>query len=196
MSLLELQKECQALPLVREATGQVGSREYKYLTLGKLHEAVMPVLHEKGFVWVTQPNATGEGAPVLEYALVKDDNVEDTLAGGFVPLLGCKDMQSLGSAITYARRYALLAVLGLCPDEDDDGAATASESDQRNAVPVIPLDRAKAVLEAAQKAGLAEGTDLGALLKAKLVDVGVTSGRIGHLTVDQAEAVEKWIAEQ
>jgi hypothetical protein len=33
------------------------------------------------------------------------------------------DMQKLGSAITYARRYALVAALGIAADEDDDGAA-------------------------------------------------------------------------
>jgi hypothetical protein len=34
--------------------------------------------------------------------------------------------QALGSAITYARRYALTAVLNLVADEDDDGAAAQS----------------------------------------------------------------------
>jgi hypothetical protein len=31
-------------------------------------------------------------------------------------------MQALGSAITYARRYSLIAMLGLVAEEDDDGA--------------------------------------------------------------------------
>lgn len=34
------------------------------------------------------------------------------------------DMQGLGSAITYARRYALAAMVGVCPDDDDAEAAT------------------------------------------------------------------------
>jgi hypothetical protein len=34
------------------------------------------------------------------------------------------DAKAAGSAITYARRYALCAALGIAPDEDDDGAAT------------------------------------------------------------------------
>ena len=34
--------------------------------------------------------------------------------------------QTLGSAITYARRYALTAVLNLVADEDDDGQAATS----------------------------------------------------------------------
>lgn len=48
-------------------------------------------------------------------------------------LLGKKDMQSLGSAITYARRYGLSAMVGISP-EDDDGAA-AAKSPQTNTAP-------------------------------------------------------------
>jgi hypothetical protein len=32
-----------------------------------------------------------------------------------------QDPQSLGSALTYGRRYALSAIVGVCADEDDDG---------------------------------------------------------------------------
>lgn len=35
--------------------------------------------------------------------------------------------QAQGSAITYARRYALCAALGISPDKDDDGAAAQSQ---------------------------------------------------------------------
>lgn len=36
-------------------------------------------------------------------------------------LLGKMDPQSLGSAITYCRRYSLAAIVGVAPDDDDDG---------------------------------------------------------------------------
>ena len=35
------------------------------------------------------------------------------------------DHQRMGSALTYAKRYALCALLGVAADEDNDGAATA-----------------------------------------------------------------------
>lgn len=39
-----------------------------------------------------------------------------------MPLMIMKlDPQSLGSSLTYARRYALSAIVGICADEDDDG---------------------------------------------------------------------------
>ena len=31
-----------------------------------------------------------------------------------------ESMQAIGSAITYARRYSLSAIVGVCPDDDDD----------------------------------------------------------------------------
>lgn len=47
-------------------------------------------------------------------------------------LLGKKDMQSLGSAITYARRYGLSAMVGISP-EDDDGAEAAKSPQTKSA---------------------------------------------------------------
>ena len=35
-------------------------------------------------------------------------------------------MQGLGSAITYARRYALMAIVGLAPEDDDGNKAAES----------------------------------------------------------------------
>src|SRR5208282_4851147 len=36
-----------------------------------------------------------------------------------------QDMQGMGSAITYARRYCLASICGCCPDDDDGQAACA-----------------------------------------------------------------------
>lgn len=41
-------------------------------------------------------------------------------------LLGKNDMQGLGSAITYGRRYSLMAMVGLAPEDDDGEAAVAT----------------------------------------------------------------------
>lgn len=45
------------------------------------------------------------------------------------------DPQGIGSAITYARRYALAAIVGIVADEDDDGnAATVKAQPQQSKV--------------------------------------------------------------
>lgn len=195
--LLLVQAEAHGLNLSPEATGQIGSREYKYLTIDKLHSAVLPILFEHGLTWSTFPTTIGEGYPALNYVLSDGEgSAEDT-----VPLIGCDDMQKLGSAITYARRYCLLAVLGLTPDTDDDASiaskgSTVAPKGSRASVPTIPLDRARKVLEAAQEAGLATDKELRPALKAKLTEVGVETGKIGHLTVDQAEDIEDFIVKE
>jgi hypothetical protein len=46
------------------------------------------------------------------------------------------DPQSIGSAITYHRRYALCSILGLNVDEDDDGNKASAPA--TNAQPDLP----------------------------------------------------------
>ncbi len=43
---------------------------------------------------------------------------------------GKGDAQSVGSATTYGRRYALMAILGLAPDDDDGQAASTAPGQQ------------------------------------------------------------------
>ncbi len=46
-----------------------------------------------------------------------------------VPLIiGKQDMQGLGSAMTYARRYGLMSLAGIAPEDDDGNAAAASQT--------------------------------------------------------------------
>lgn len=52
--------------------------------------------------------------------VIYDVEKPDSTFCGFIPFLGATDMQKLGSAITYARRYGLVTMLGL-EQEDDDG---------------------------------------------------------------------------
>ena len=65
-----------------------------------------------------------------------------------------EDIQSLGSAITYSRRYSLAALVGVCP-ADDDGEAAMNRNQRaktNDEVPVtmgfsVPDDVDKALLE-------------------------------------------------
>ena len=41
-----------------------------------------------------------------------------------LPLIGATNMQQLGGAITYARRYSLVTILGLLSGDDDGNTAT------------------------------------------------------------------------
>jgi len=51
--------------------------------------------------------------------------------------VGKPDAQGLGSALTYARRYALASFVGIAPEDDDGNAAVGGNSKPR-AVPADP----------------------------------------------------------
>jgi ERF superfamily len=91
----------------------------KYTPLDTIVETIGPLLTKHELVWTTLPVA-GENGPALFYRLAHVPTGE-TLDGTMPLLLGKADSQGLGSAITYARRYSLCAVLNLVADEDDDG---------------------------------------------------------------------------
>lgn len=95
----------------------------RFASLPKIMDAVRPELAKAGLVWTTLPGVQ-DGQPVLHYRLAHAASGE-SLDGTMPLMLAKSDPQGLGSAITYARRYAVLAVLGLVGDEDDDGVAAA-----------------------------------------------------------------------
>jgi hypothetical protein len=105
--------------ITKDDEAQVGPRTYRYANLASIHNAVFPLLAEHGLYWTCCPTMI-EGAFVLHYELV---HVGGEQIDGLYPLPSSGSPQQIGSAITYARRYTLTAVLGIAPAEDDDDAA-------------------------------------------------------------------------
>lgn len=52
------------------------------------------------------------------------------IAGELETAIAKNDPQGIGSAITYARRYSLMAIVGAVADEDDDGNAGSKEPER------------------------------------------------------------------
>lgn len=95
-----------------------GGRQYRYASLPSVLSAIKPALSEAGLV-LTQ-RVEGQ-ALVTELC---DPDTDEKITGMFPLSFEGLTWHQIGSAITYARRYSLLAVLGLAPDEDDDAIAT------------------------------------------------------------------------
>ena len=132
-ALAELQ---QHLPRIgKDAQAQYG----KYADLANVSRALLPVLAARGFSWVCCPTMI-EDKFGLKYVLRWDGS--DGKIWGWYPLPVTGTPQQIGSAITYARRYCLLAVTGAAPDEDDDDAQAAEQAAraQRNAPPEVRAD--------------------------------------------------------
>lgn len=109
---------------VTDETAQAGKKTYKYLNLATILKTIKPVFEKHGLAFsqrVTFDN-TGETRQVIgTVETIIFDDKEQMMACSY-PFFVTGDPQQVGSAITYARRYSLYAVLGIFPDKDDDGA--------------------------------------------------------------------------
>jgi len=117
--------------LTKSKAGQVGNQKTKYADLVEVNKVVLARLNQLGVIWKCLPTMAGERF-VLRYTLTHVPSGE--FQTGDYPL-NLSEPQKMGSAITYARRYALLAVTGIAAeDEDDDGdAASGRQYAQRAA---------------------------------------------------------------
>jgi len=100
----------------------------KYADLGSVMDACLPALNRHGIA-VVQPTIDDDAGRYVETVLLHESG--ETLRCR-VPLIVQKnDMQGYGSAVTYARRYGLMCMAGIAP-EDDDGndAAKAAPKDE------------------------------------------------------------------
>jgi hypothetical protein len=115
--------------------GKPYSYTYKYADLSDISPMVLTLLGAHGLSWVTRPTMIN-GAFGLAYELRHESG---EMLDGVYPLhydtLGPQD---LGKEITYARRYALCAVTGIAPGDDDDDAASAQQAQARQARQLPP----------------------------------------------------------
>jgi hypothetical protein len=104
---------------------QQGSFTYSYAGLAEVNSAVLPLMSELGLAFLCKPTIV-DGHLVLTYSLA---HVSGETTGGTYPLPppGASP-QAIGSAISYARRYVLSAMVGVGTVDDDDGAAAGAEA--------------------------------------------------------------------
>jgi len=96
----------------------------KYADLLSVWDAARPALTENGLSVSQIGETDSEGRAYLETILL---HTSGEWIKGKLPLMMEKPSpQAQGSAITYARRYSLSAILGLCTEEDDDGEKAMS----------------------------------------------------------------------
>lgn len=112
----------------KNAKADTGKYSYTYATLSDVSDAVFPLLSAHGLSFVCMPTVTDDGSFVLHYQLL---HTSGGLLEGRYPLPLQGGPQAQGSAITYARRYVLTALVGVAPDDDDGHAAQQATSQPR-----------------------------------------------------------------
>jgi hypothetical protein len=133
-------------------TKQGGTYKYSYADLADVSKVILPLLGAVGLSWITRPTYNETGKFVLAYELL---HTSDQSRAGEYPLPTAGTPQEIGSAITYARRYALCSVTGVAPEQDDDDGASASRPQREqwdNARPAAPTaTQVRAEIAAASK---------------------------------------------
>jgi len=108
----------QEVPTIHKDTQGYG---YTYAELSTILEKINPLLKKHGLGF-TQP-ICGQSVKTIIFHAESGETIEcatDIPQG--VQLKGMNEFQVLGSAITYIRRYALSAALGLVTDKDTDAS--------------------------------------------------------------------------
>ncbi len=88
----------------------------EYADLNEVLDKVKKPLNDLGIVIIQAPEMNGLRTRLYDTEATATENE----VSSFVPYTGVTDMQKLGGAITYAKRYSLIAMLAL-EDADDDG---------------------------------------------------------------------------
>ena len=108
-----------------------GRYSYRYADLASLIEAVRKPLADNGLAYV-QPIRIGPNGHVLVTRLL---HISGASLESEYMLRDHERPQEMGSEITYARRYALSALLGVASEEDDDGTAAQTAEPSRRSQP-------------------------------------------------------------
>lgn len=184
--------QAEAPKLGPNADGQAGGRTYRYVTLDAVVDAVLPLLVKHELAWTTFPTSDEHGQPALRYRIThlpSGEAEEDVMA-----LMCVKpDPQGQGSALTYARRYALVAVLNLTTGDDDDGNGATTygvaPAAQPTARPAAPSERPatakqRSLIEVRAREAKLEPGDLANVLK--------QAGGADPITWADPAAAERW----
>lgn len=121
-ALINVQRNLQ--PAVKDATNLFVHN--RYATLNSVMESCRDALLSND-IWMTQypvPADPGFLGLVTKLTHAKSGQWQSSLA--LVPLPKA-DPQGMGSAMTYARRYSLSAMLGIVTDADDDGTGACEK---------------------------------------------------------------------
>ena len=106
----------QEVPVIHKATQGYG---YSYSDLTAIFKVINPLLKKHGLGF-TQLVGDGSIITILFHVESGEQIETTTVIPQGVTLKGMNDFQVLGSAITYIRRYAISAMLGLITDKDLD----------------------------------------------------------------------------
>lgn len=112
----------------RSKSGKDFEMSYSYADLGDVLSAITPALSKHGITPLQAPVRDGNGITIVTMLLHSSGQwIRSNL---WMPG-GDGKPQSVGSSITYGRRYALSPMVGVASEDDDDGAHASRTHEDR-----------------------------------------------------------------
>jgi hypothetical protein len=188
---------------IKDASKDATNPHFKnrYASLASVRAAVTPALSKNGLsvVQLNEPHGV-DGVCVV--TLLMHESGEWIRSRLYVPVTK-KDPQGFGSALTYARRYALAAICNVAADDDDDAEAASKPAAAKGAPADVKAPPATAAVdveslakmlkEAADAATLAKASHAVGMVKSKLTEQQLSQlrGLMTERTRELAEMAEK-----
>lgn len=197
----EIDKVAAAIALVQAGLGSVhkdktgkiqmkdgGSYQYKYADLATILELLREPFQENGLALIQRPLPDRDGAR-LQTIIMHQSGQWIGDAGIFIPTTKKDDPKAFGSAYSYARRYALTAMLGIAQHDDDaekaGARAKAAVPKSGPKVDLVPKEKRDELEVAIQSLPAEFAAQIGDKLRAE----GIVWKQ---LTVAQHKKVSQW----
>jgi len=135
-ALADFQQEC---PVIHKGTQGYG---YSYADLPAIFEIINPLLKKNGLGFTQLVN--GQHIETILFHIESGETINSiTDIPQDVILRGQNPYQTLGSAITYIRRYALSSMLGIVTDKDTDAGGEEAKKENKPELPVKWMNEAQ-----------------------------------------------------
>ena len=127
VALVAVQSELPTMPKNTPAYG------YKYADLDTITQTIKPILYKHGIAYLQSISGSSQDQMTLTTRIfnTKGQYIEDTAVLPAITSTKNNAAQTLGMSITYMRRYALCAMLGITSDEDVDANAEGKSQPQK-----------------------------------------------------------------
>ena len=130
----------------------------KYADLATVIEAAREPMSKNGLAISQIPDTLDDGTIVLESILMHESG--QWISGKYRMKAMDEKPQTLGALVTYARRYAFQAMIGLPAEDDDANAASGNDKEPKKWTPpsnptapkCMTIEQATRALEAIEKA--------------------------------------------
>lgn len=120
-----------------------------YATLASVWDACRDPLSANGLAVVQLVAAADKASVTVETRLLHEGG--ESVSSSLTMPVAQATAQGVGSAITYARRYALAALVGVAPDDDDDGNEASRAPTRAPTPPPSPVKQRRADAEQVER---------------------------------------------